>query len=202
MTPATPVQHIQTPQITVTNETPKSVADQSDPKKEPPAKIVKGFLAVCHGCGYTGIDHAKCQRCKRLFTEAPRKVPEPDKPMISPHPPPLVPTASSTPLYTKMPGTAERDSLVGVKGITLQKKPSQSNLGSMLSIRGIGRGSSSAARGGRGRGRSGSSKYHDVEPVVFTLSSDDEDHDSNDNTKNGSNLATTSELQKVSFAGG
>ncbi|EAT47498.1 AAEL001372-PB [Aedes aegypti] len=201
MTPATPVQHIQTPQLTVTKETPKTAADQSDPKKEPPVKIVNGFLAVCHGCGYTGIDHAKCQRCKRLFTEPPRRVPEPDKPMVSPHPPPLVPTASSTPLHGKMmysadkpgPGSGERDSIVGVKGVTLTKKPSGSSLGSMLSIRGMARGGASGGRGGRGRGRSASSKYHDVEPVVFTLSSDDEDHEPSDKSKNGSKLVAVPE---------
>lgn len=207
MTPATPVQQIQTPQLVVTKDTSKVVVDQSDPKKEPPVKIVTGFLAVCHGCGYTGIDHAKCQRCKRLFTEPPRKVPEPDKPIISPHPPPLVPTASSTPLHGKVvyatekpvPGTGERDSLVGVKGVTLTKKPSASSLGSMLSIRGIARGGNSSGRGGRGRGRSGSSKYQDVEPVVFTLSSDDEDHEPSDKTKNGSKLVSvTNELKAQS----
>lgn len=202
---ATPVQQIQTPQLIVTKETSKVVADQSDSKKEPPVKIVTGFLAVCHSCGYTGIDHAKCQRCKRLFTEPPRKVPEPDKPLISPHPPPLVPTASSTPLQGKVmystekpvPGSGERETLVGVKGVTLTKKPSSSSLGSMLSIRGMGRGGSTGSRGGRGRGRSGSSKYQDVEPVVFTLSSDDEDHEPSDKSKNGSKLVSAAPEQKA-----
>lgn len=192
----------------VASETPKGVApvpDQSsDSKKELPAKLIKGFLAVCSNCGLTGLDHAKCQRCRKVFTAPPRRIPEPDKPMVSPHPPPLVPTASSTP-FSKVLGPGEKAGLTSgadpaVKGgVSLQKKLSQSSLGSMLSVRGSGRGGA-AARGGRGRGRGASSKYQDVEPVVFTLSSDDEDHDGDDKTKNGSKAVNESGAAKTQTA--
>lgn len=208
MTTSTPASHVQASQHSTASEVSKITADQSETKKEPPVKLVKGFLAVCQTCGYTGIDHAKCQRCKRIFTDAPRRVPEPDKPMSSPHPPPLVPTGvTSTPLHTKVvltgdksgPGSVERDAIAGVKGIPLQKKPSQTSLGSMLSIRGLARGGPSA-RGARGRGRSTSSKYQDAEPVIFTLSSDDEDHEPNDKSKSGNKPSTVPiGVQKVPF---
>lgn len=196
--PTTPM-HMQTPQqqqhqqqqLPVAGETPKGAASESnDSKKEPPPKLIKGFLAVCSNCGLTGYDHAKCQRCKKVFTGPPRRIPEPDKPMVSPHPPPLVPTASSTPMHKVMAGPVSGgDPKSG--GISLQKKLSGSSLGNMLSVRGSGRGGV-AARGGRGRGRGASSKYQDVEPVVFTLSSDDEDHDAGDKSKNGSKAANES----------
>lgn len=214
--PSTPM-HMQTPQqqqhpqqqqqISVATETPKgAAASQSgdDSKKEPPPKLIKGFLAVCSNCGLTGYDHAKCQRCKKVFPAPPRRIPEPDKPMVSPHPPPLVPTASSTPLHKVMmagdkggPASGGDPNVKG--GVSLQKKLSQSSLGSMLSVRGSGRGGV-AARGGRGRGRGTSSKYQDVEPVVFTLSSDDEDHDAGDKTKNGSKAANESGATKAPTA--
>ncbi|KAL1378285.1 hypothetical protein pipiens_015681 [Culex pipiens pipiens] len=212
--PSTTPMHMQTPQqqqqlqqqqqqLSVAGETPKGVAaDAGDSKKEPPPKLIKGFLAVCSNCGLTGYDHAKCQRCKKVFAGPPRRIPEPDKPMVSPHPPPLVPTASSTPMHkvttTVGPASGGLDP-AKVGGVSLQKKLSQSSLGSMLSVRGSGRGGA-AGRGGRGRGRGASSKYQELEPVVFTLSSDDEDHDGGDKTKNGSKVANESGVAKVPTA--
>jgi hypothetical protein len=40
----------------------------------PPAKFVNGFYAVCAACGFSGKDHAKCQRCHQMFTEEPKTV--------------------------------------------------------------------------------------------------------------------------------
>lgn len=37
--------------------------------KLPPPKYVEGFYAVCSACGFSGSDHAKCERCHRIFTE-------------------------------------------------------------------------------------------------------------------------------------
>lgn len=49
-----------------TPDTPKS-PDLAT--KLPPAKYVEGFYAVCTACGFSGADHAKCERCHRIFTD-------------------------------------------------------------------------------------------------------------------------------------
>lgn len=41
---------------------------------KPPSKIIEGFLAVCKYCGFSGSDHAKCDRCNRVFTEEPKRI--------------------------------------------------------------------------------------------------------------------------------
>ncbi|XP_037959959.1 sentrin-specific protease 6-like [Teleopsis dalmanni] len=43
--------------------------------EEIPRKIIKGFFAICQSCGFSGVDHAKCERCKRVFLEPPTRVP-------------------------------------------------------------------------------------------------------------------------------
>uniref|UniRef100_W4VR71 Putative sentrin/sumo-specific protease senp7 n=1 Tax=Corethrella appendiculata TaxID=1370023 RepID=W4VR71_9DIPT len=148
---------------------------QIDSKKEPPLKLVKGFLAVCSSCGYTGVDFAKCQRCKRIFTETPRKVAEPEKIISSTQPPPLVPTGSA--LTTTVAGTATATKIILTektekekKNLEMLQKKHQMSIVTTVAARG-GRG---GIVRGRGRGRGALAK-HDVEPVVFTLSSDDED---------------------------
>uniref|UniRef100_A0A182LXK2 Ubiquitin-like protease family profile domain-containing protein n=1 Tax=Anopheles culicifacies TaxID=139723 RepID=A0A182LXK2_9DIPT len=142
-----------------------------DANPEVKQKLIKGFLAVCESCGYTGMDHAKCQRCKRVFTEPPRRIPEPEKtqtPLSSGnHPPPLAPNATSTPMGGSLRKYDIYAKKQGMNAILLR----------------AGRGGS--VRSGRGRGRGAvATKYQDVEPPVFTLSSDDEDSNmTNDRSK-------------------
>uniref|UniRef100_A0A182TAE2 Uncharacterized protein n=1 Tax=Anopheles maculatus TaxID=74869 RepID=A0A182TAE2_9DIPT len=170
-----------------TGGTPVSVATSShmqsllqtsttpDTNPEVKQKIVKGFLAVCASCGYTGLDHAKCQRCKRVFTEEPRRVPEHDKASgaLTPHssagnhPPPLIPNATSTPI-----GSPVRK--YDIHG----KKHAMNSSVVMRSGRG------GSVRSGRGRGRAAvAPKYQDIEPPVFTLSSEEEDDASSVNDR-------------------
>lgn len=47
----------------------------------PPPKYINGFWALCYGCGFSGIDHAKCLRCHRVFTVAPKVVRMPQTPL-------------------------------------------------------------------------------------------------------------------------
>lgn len=42
---------------------------------DPPPKYIPNTFAVCPFCGYSSLNHAQCQRCKRVFTEEPKKVP-------------------------------------------------------------------------------------------------------------------------------
>lgn len=48
------------------------------PEVKVPPKYIEGFLAVCKYCGFTGSDHAKCERCQRIFTEEPKRIPQKD----------------------------------------------------------------------------------------------------------------------------
>jgi hypothetical protein len=54
------------------NETPSKVEVN---KSLPPKKEVAGFLAVCIFCGICGSDHAKCERCHRIFETEPKTIP-------------------------------------------------------------------------------------------------------------------------------
>ncbi|XP_063379205.1 uncharacterized protein LOC134666031 isoform X1 [Cydia fagiglandana] len=45
------------------------------PAHTPPPRYVDGMLALCKTCGYTGFDFSRCERCKRVFTEEPKSVP-------------------------------------------------------------------------------------------------------------------------------
>lgn len=73
---------------------------------DPPPKYIANQLAVCSVCGYTGINHAQCQRCRRIFQEEPKKVAiatTKQKTAPTTAPPPLVssaPNATSTPTNT------------------------------------------------------------------------------------------------------
>lgn len=46
---------------------------------KPPPKFIEGFLAVCKFCGFSGNDHAKCERCNRVFSEEPKRTPASQK---------------------------------------------------------------------------------------------------------------------------
>lgn len=41
---------------------------------DPLPKYIKNMCAVCSGCGYSSLNHAQCDRCKRIFTEEPKKM--------------------------------------------------------------------------------------------------------------------------------
>ncbi|CAH0749698.1 unnamed protein product [Diatraea saccharalis] len=52
-----------------------SNSPESPGQRSPPPRYVDGMLALCKSCGYTGFDFSRCQRCKRVFTEEPKSVP-------------------------------------------------------------------------------------------------------------------------------
>lgn len=41
---------------------------------DPPPKYISNMCAVCYACGYSSYNHAQCQRCRRVFTEEPKKM--------------------------------------------------------------------------------------------------------------------------------
>lgn len=41
---------------------------------DPTPKYIANMCALCPFCGYSSLNHAQCQRCRRIFTEEPKKV--------------------------------------------------------------------------------------------------------------------------------
>ena len=155
------------------NKTPEPI------KNLPAAKFVTGFYAICSSCGCSGLDHAKCERCQRVFTEDPKimKIPQ-NNPRNSLPVPPLAAGIIITSANSKI-AQEKKDQLEA-----LQKKHQFIE----AQKRGQGRGT----RGGmvtstpRGRGRG---KPKTEEPVIVMLSSDDEDADStNKNSSSVTNI--------------
>lgn len=148
-------------------------------KNMPAAKFVPGFYAICSSCGCSGLDHAKCERCQRIFTEDPKtmKMPQ-NNPRNSLPVPPLAAGLTITNANSKI-AQDKKDQLEA-----LQKKHQLNE----AQKRGQGRGS----RGGmvtstpRGRGR-GRAKIE--EPVIVMLSSDDEDADADSTSKSSINIS-------------
>ncbi|KAL5292476.1 SENP6 family protein [Megaselia abdita] len=128
----------------------------------PPRKLISGFLAVCKNCGFSGADHAKCERCKRVFTEEPKKI--------------CVPPSVKLPISSLDGGSPTR-------------KPNQLLQRSQIKAQNALAGTTGATRGRGGSkvGRGGRLVRKPVEePVVFTLSSDEED---DENSKTGNSLS-------------
>jgi hypothetical protein len=57
------IQHQQQQQVA------ELVMSKSPEPKLPPPKYITGFLALCQACGFSGADHAKCERCHRIFPD-------------------------------------------------------------------------------------------------------------------------------------
>uniref|UniRef100_A0A336LNT8 CSON009158 protein n=1 Tax=Culicoides sonorensis TaxID=179676 RepID=A0A336LNT8_CULSO len=149
--------------------------DNSVKKDEPQPKFVKGYLAVCNHCGANSYDHAKCQRCKRVFKGEVKILPVAQPNQIPRQLTPM--TGQQTPDGQKRPMTQ----------LVQKVPPLKTNLTTVNRGEGHvmrGRGSHSATRG---RGRSTRAKVE--EPVILTLSSDDEDHSKTSSSSNGNNNA-------------
>lgn len=139
----------------------------------PQRKLIQGFYAICQSCGFSGYDHAKCERCKRVFLEPPKKIP--------------IKQATAPPLgnncaILNTSGTAESSSPSSSSGQIEKKRhadtPAQRGKSSMsyntnTSTRGRG-----GSQSGRGRGSRSGRRAAEIEPVILTLSSDEEDDES------------------------
>lgn len=130
-------------------------------------KLIDGFYAVCHLCGFTGMDHAKCERCKRVFLEPPKRKSFVTKTTNASS---IAAVSSAGELVT----AADKKREIG--RLTKVATYSTSNM----------RGRGMAIRGGRARsGR----RVADVDPVVLLSSEDEADQD--DSNADGSNVSET-----------
>lgn len=138
------------------------------PKNETPSKYVDGYLAICEFCGVLSLDHAKCERCLRTFTKLPRRQ------KIEMRQQPLPTMAAQAQQQNSRPTNGPMSS----RGRTGVHAISRSSM-SITTSGGVVRGGRVISSGYAARGRGGRpSTAKVVEPVIYMLSSDDEDDES------------------------
>lgn len=167
---------------TATNTSTSSSSTSTSSKSTeelPQRKLIHGFYAICQSCGFSGYDHAKCERCKRVFLDPPKKkaIKQASAPSLgnnfvssntvgSSDSPTPSSTSSSLSIDKKQ---RHPDSIASQRGkASMAYNPNAPN------VRG-GRGASQSARG---RGSRAGRRAAEIEPVILTLSSDEEDDES------------------------
>lgn len=149
------------------NQQPSELAKSKSPElKLPPPKFVTGFFALCGACGFSGADHAKCERCHRIFTEDPKMVRMPQH--MQKNNIPLQAIASST--QTQKVANNRTTNLDKKDQIEALQKKHQIATARQNAARGRGGMVTSTPRGGR----SPRAPRKPILPEVVTLSSDDE----------------------------
>lgn len=135
-------------------------------------KLIEGYMAICGSCGWQSMDHSRCERCHRVLSSPQKKPVKPISPPVQA--PRLVlqqqpqVTMSSAPIRMATPISGKVS-----RGGALRGRASRGRGGPA---------GTPAGSGGRGRG----SRAPKVEePVVLTLSSDEDEEDSE--TKETSN---------------
>lgn len=173
---------VQTPQRnsqqqqTITNEAAKS----PELAKLPPAKHIEGFFAVCAACGFSGADHAKCERCHRIFTEDVKVVRVPT--LLAGKQTTLIPgPVQGIKVLNKGPNQERKDQIEAI-----QKKHQMATAEAQRKSLPMGRGrgllpTMAMTASGRGRGSRGPKKP--VHTEIVTLSSDDESEGTSDGKK-------------------
>ncbi|BFF98975.1 uncharacterized protein DMAD_06991 [Drosophila madeirensis] len=129
-------------------------------------KLIDGYYAVCKQCGFTGMDHAKCERCKRVFLEPPKRKSYLPKSNATSSPASSTSSETATPAEKRELAAAARynKQMGGVTFATGAR-----GRGGMASMRG-------RARGGR--------RAPEADPVVLLSSEDEAEPD--DSTADGS----------------
>ncbi|XP_011202463.2 uncharacterized protein LOC105225617 isoform X1 [Bactrocera dorsalis] len=164
------------------NTTKNNSSSSSNTTEDVPRKIIQGFLAVCQSCGFSGYDHAKCERCKRVFLEPPKRVPSVKN--LGNNASMAVDSTLSKSISNSefMASDKRRGSDALARSQAKNALNSYGSTGSTTSARGRGGLSATA----RGRGSRSGRRTAEVEPVILTLSSDEEEDDESSNKVSGS----------------
>ena len=163
------------------------VKTKSPELKLPPPKYVNGFFALCGACGFSGADHAKCERCHRIFTEDPKMVRIP--PNMQKNNIPLQAIASST--QTQKVANNRTTNLDKKDQIEALQKKHQIATARQNAARGRGGMVTSTPRGGR----SPRAPRKPILPEVVTLSSDDESD--SEGSKSSASKALAAKKQEI-----
>lgn len=181
------LQHQQQQQVAQQSST--DLAKSKSPElKLPPAKYVNGFFALCAACGFSGSDHAKCERCHRIFTEEPKMVRMPQAQKGNN----LTLQAIATSTQTQKVVTNRTTNIEKKDQIEALQKKHQIATARQNSARGRGGLLTSTARGGR----SPRAPRKPALPEVVTLSSDDES-DSGESKSSSSKTLAVKKEEKV-----
>ncbi|KAL9905536.1 sentrin-specific protease 6 veloren isoform 2-T3 [Glossina fuscipes fuscipes] len=175
------------------DNTSKSTAIASKGEELPQRKLIQGYYAICQSCGFSGYDHAKCERCRRVFVEPPKKVP--------------VKQAATGSTASNSPGNPENISSTSASQVDKKRSTELVVQRGKTSLQYNANISSSRGRGAvqavRGRGTRSGRRPAEVEPVILTLSSDEDDDEvSNKGNSNlsGNVVSSTSTSAVASFA--
>lgn len=188
-------QQLQQSKISSSNMQQPEVIKTPEPPKVP-EKLVNGFLALCTQCGYTGYDHAKCQRCHRVFTEEPKKI----KIDEAVHKPSLhhgtmqqgqttiavVRTIQPNSIGVLVARTPEKKDQMEMIQKKHQMAQNEQKKGMILAQR------VKAGQPGQSRPKPRARPTKVEEPVIVMLSSDDEEEDSTDKINNASTVTNNS----------
>lgn len=157
---------VQRPQQAATQEQEAKASPETP--KLPPAKLVEGFLAVCNACGFSGVDHAKCERCGRIFTNEVKSIRMPGKVIMAPN------------RITITKANERKDQLEAIQ----KKHQIATGSNKIIVSRRLPTGPVTTMHPAKGRARNPRAKP--VAPEIVTLSSDDEDSsESKSPSKNG-----------------
>jgi sentrin-specific protease 7 len=179
------LQHQQQQQVVQQSSTSTELAKSKSPElKLPPPKYVNGFFALCQACGFSGADHAKCERCHRIFTEDPKMVKMPGATQKGT----LTLQAIATSTQTQKIGNNRTPNIDKKDQIEALQKKHQIATARQNSGRGRGGLMASTTRGGR----SPRAPRKPALPEVVTLSSDDES-DSEESKSSAKALAVQKE---------
>ncbi|XP_011189450.2 uncharacterized protein LOC105216578 isoform X1 [Zeugodacus cucurbitae] len=178
------------------NTVKNSSASSTNPTEDVPRKIIQGFLAVCQSCGFSGYDHAKCERCKRVFLDPPKRVPC-VKNLGNNNASTTADTNFSKSIGNSdvVTGDKRRGSDALARSQAKNAPSSYGSTGSSVSSRGRGGLGGTA----RGRGTRSGRRTAEVEPVILTLSSDEEDDDESSNKAPGSFSAISNAANSSAF---
>lgn len=158
----TPQIQLQTTPTANLQTVPKGIQQQVTTinQNEPKPKYLRGYLALCKNCGATSVDHARCQRCKHVFSGDVKIIP-------------MQQSTGQSSKYNVHDGSDKKLQLIN-------KRPM---VGAVIGERG-----EMAARGRRPRVNRKVTKPE--EPVILTLSSDDEDGEEKKEGTNSSIYST------------
>lgn len=165
-------------QQTQVQQTPPAKIKTPEPKGPEP-KYVPGFYAVCTACGFCGLDHAKCTRCQRIFTEVPKMQRMPSQKIA-----PTIAGSTQTPKLVMTNRIEKKDQMEA-----LQKKHQLATAKSMP----IGRVTRVASSTPKGRGGARGARAKPIIPEVVTLSSDDESESSENKSLASKSLSKEAE---------
>lgn len=163
--------YVQTPERRLVHPLPPVVTATPPPPPVHVPKYIEGYLAICESCGFLSMDHSKCERCHRVLSLPQKK---PVRPLVAPTATTTEPVTTLQVVAIPVPRPTVVTPLKATPSpVTKIKRTSLSARSPAIKARGGAATVALKASPGKGRGVSRVRRLE--EPVVLTLSSDDEE---------------------------